>query len=435
MVVERTMKSYQFAYGSGTVSIPLNEANVLAELHGNTVEPLADIRAALWSSLDEPIDSAPLPERITPDGTVALVVSDMSRFWMRQDHVIPHLVDYLTERCHVREENITIVVANGTHIGGDEAELRKLVTDGVYERVKVENHDCKAADLVCLGTTPHGTRVCINRTAAEADLVVCLGAVTHHVMAGFGGGRKSILPGISGEDTIFHNHAFSLDAAALRSNPAIGNGVLKGNPLHEDMCEAAGMVKNLFIVNLVMNAQLQLAAIFSGHYLTSWEQACRMVDRIYQVDVPEKADVIVAGCGGFPKDISLYQGTKTIDNIESGLKPGGTLILVIEAREGGGPAEYFDWSKDLVAGTIERRLREHFTVAGYIFFLNCEQAQRYNILLYSSIDPKEVEPMGLRAFSDVDALLAAAQLEGKSIYVIPNGSTVIPHVKEETHHA
>ena len=121
-------------------------------------------------------------------------------------------------------------------------------------------------------------------------------------------------------------------------------GVLKGNPLHEDMCEAAGLVKNLFIINLVMNVQMQLAAIFSGHYLSSWEQACRTVDKIYQVDIPAKADVIVTSCGGFPKDISLYQGTKAIDNVESGLKPGGTLILMIEARDGGGPAEYFDWS-------------------------------------------------------------------------------------------
>ena len=118
---------------------------------------------------------------------------------------------------------------------GDERELRTLATNAVYERVRVENHDCEAPDLVYLGTTPHGTPASINRTAAEADLVVCLGAVTHHVMAGFGGGRKSILPGISGRETIFHNHAFSLDAAQLRSNPAIGNGVLKGNPLHEDI--------------------------------------------------------------------------------------------------------------------------------------------------------------------------------------------------------
>ena len=425
------MKTYDFAYGNGTVSVPLEEANILAELHGNTVEPIKNIKEALWASLNAPIDSAPLSKRIAPNGTVALVVSDMSRFWMRQDLVIPHLVNYLTECCNVHAENITIIIANGTHIGGDETELRTLVTNAVYERIRVENHNCNADDLIYLGTTPHGTPVRINRTAAQADLVLCLGAVTHHVMAGFGGGRKSILPGISGEDTIFHNHAFSLDAASLRSNPAIGNGVLAGNPLHEDMCEAAGMIKNLFIVNLVMNAQMQLAAILSGHYLHSWEEACHMVDRIYQVDIPEKADVIITSCGGFPKDISLYQGTKTIDNVESGLKPGGTLILIIEARDGGGPAEYFDWSKDLIAGTLEQRLREHFTVAGYIFFLNCEQAQRYNILLYSSIDPKDVEPMGLRTFSDMNELLSSAQLEGKSIYVIPNGSTVIPHVKKE----
>ena len=431
------MKDYQFAYGHGSVTIPLDESHVLAELHGSPVPPVQDIRETLWASLDAPVDSAPLSERAKPGSTVALVVSDMSRFWMRQDLVVPHLVDYLTSRCGVREADITIVVANGTHTGGDEQELRTLVTDAVYDRIRVENHDCEAPDLVYLGTTPHGTPVKINRTAAQADLVVCLGAATHHVMAGFGGGRKSILPGISGRETIFHNHAFSLDAARLRSNPAIGNGVLKGNPLHEDMCEAAGLVKNLFLVNLVMNAQMRLAAIFSGDRMTSWEAACRMVDRIYQVDVPEKADVVIASCGGFPKDVSLYQGTKAIDNVESGLKPGGTLILIIEAREGGGPAEYFDWSKDLAAGTLERRLREHFTVAGYVFFLNCEQAQRYNILLYSSIDPEEVAPMGIRVFSDVNALLDAAQLEGKSVYVIPNGSTVVPHVREEggTHEA
>lgn len=426
------MKTYSFAYGSGMVELPLDEKNVIGELHGNAVAPLVDIRAALWASLDAPIDSAPLCERAKASDTVALVVSDMTRFWMRQDLVVPHLVDYLTERCGVREEDITIVIANGTHIGGDEQELRTLVTDAVYDRVKVKNHDCEAKDLVYLGTTPHGTPVSIDRTAAEADLVVCLGAVTHHVMAGFGGGRKSILPGISGRETIFHNHAFSLDAAQLRSNPATGNGVLKGNPLHEDMCEAASLVNNLFMVNLVMNADMKLSYIFSGHYLTSWERACTAVDDIYRVDIPCRADAVVTSCGGFPKDISLYQGTKTIDNVESALKPGGTLVLMIEAPEGGGPAEYFDWSKNLQDGSIEQRLREAFTVAGYIFFLNCEQAQRYRIFMYSSIDPQTVAPMGIHAFSDMDALLKAAELDGKSTYIIPNGSTVIPRVKGET---
>ena len=189
------------------------------------------------------------------------------------------------------------------------------------------------------------------------------------------------------------------------------------------------MVKHLFMVTLVMNAEMKLAEIFAGHYMDSWLAACEAVDRIYRVEVPEKADVVVASCGGFPKDMSLYQGTMTIVNVESGLKIGGTLILLIEARDGGGPAEYFDWIKDLQAGTMEKRLREHFTIPGYIFLLNCEQAQRYNILMLSSVAPEVVAPMGLKSYDTVEKLMAAADLTGKSIYVIPNGSTVVPHVK------
>ena len=224
------MKTYSFAYGSGTVELPLDEKNVIGELHGNAVAPLADIRAALWASLDAPIDSAPLCERARAGDTVTLVVSDMTRFWMRQDKVIPPLVDYLNRRCGVADDHLTIIVANGTHDGGDEKELRTLVTDAIYDRIRVVNHDCSAPDLVYLGDTPHGTPVRINAEAAHADRVICLGAATHHVMAGFGGGRKSILPGISGMDTICHNHAFALDPNVLRSNARIGNGKLEDNP-------------------------------------------------------------------------------------------------------------------------------------------------------------------------------------------------------------
>ncbi|MBR3504049.1 MAG: nickel-dependent lactate racemase [Clostridia bacterium] len=424
------MKNFTFRYGDGAVSVPLNEENILAELHGNRVPAVADIPAALKEAVEAPIDSLPLRDYVRPEDKVCLVVSDMSRFWMRQDKVIPPLLQYLYDACGQKPENIAILVANGTHDGGDEKDLRTLVTDAVYDAVRVVNHDCLADDLVCLGTTPHGTPVWVNPIAARADKVICLGACVHHVMAGFGGGRKSILPGISGMETIKHNHAFSLDPAALRSNPRIGNGKLVDNPLNDDMCEAAALMPSLFMINLVMNAEMQLAEIYAGHFLTSWQAACRAVDRIYRVPVPRKADAIIASCGGYPKDMSLYQGTKTIDNVESGLKMGGTLILIIEARDGGGPAEYFDWIKNLTDGTIEDRLRNHFTIPGYIFFLNCEQAQRYNILLLTDIPAEVVAPMGMKAFSNIDDLLAEADLEGKKLYVIENGSTVIPFVQE-----
>ena len=218
------MKTYTFWYGDGSVTAELDERNVLAELRGHPVPPLGDIPRALTEAVEHPVGGPRLDAFARPGQSVCLVVSDMSRFWMRQDLVIPPLVSYLTGRCGIRPEDLVILVANGTHPGGDEKDLRTLVTDEVYDTVRVVNHDCFADDLVYVGTTPHGTPVRIHPAAANADRVVTLGAAVHHVMAGFGGGRKSILPGISGIETIRHNHAFSLDPACFRTNPRIGNG-------------------------------------------------------------------------------------------------------------------------------------------------------------------------------------------------------------------
>ena len=104
------------------------------------------------------------------------------------------------------------------------------------------------------------------------------------------------------------------------------------------------------------------------------------------------------------------------------------LVLLLEGRNGGGSPDYFDWIKPLVNGTFEKELRENFTVGGYIFFLNCEQAARFNILMYSSIPAETVAPMGIKSYDNLDKLMEDAHLEGKSIYVIPTGSTVLPDV-------
>lgn len=420
------MSHFTFPYGSSSVSFSLPDEQVLDVLTGHDTPAMEDIRSGLLQALRHPIGTRPLTETIHSGETVALIISDMTRYWMRQDLVVPHLTDYLCDECGIRESDLTLVIANGTHLPGSEKDLRTLVTDRVYDRFRVVNHDCLSDDLVDIGTTPHGTRVCIHPDVAHADHVIALGAATQHVMAGYGGGRKSILPGVSSMQTICHNHAFALDPHVFRSNPLIGNAVTKNNPLHEDMCEAAALVPDLFVISLVMNPQMRLAEIYAGHRFLSWEKACRRADEIYQVPIREKADVIIASCGGYPKDMSLYQGTKTIDNVESGLKQGGTLILLIEARDGGGPAEYFDWIGPLQDGTFEDKLRNGFTIPGYIFLLNCEQAQRYRIMMLTSIPPEVVAPMGIEAYADMETLLQAADITGKKAYIIPNGSTVIP---------
>lgn len=421
------MATYHFKYGSGAVEMTLPEDARVEVLAGAVEKPIEHIDSALREALENPIGAPALGAFLQPGDLVTLIISDMSRFWMRQDLVIPHLVSYIIDVCGIVPENLTILVANGTHIGGDEAELRELVTDAVYDRVMVVNHDCLAKDLVSIGTTSRGTQVEVNPLAVGRK-VIALGAATQHVMAGYGGGRKSILPGISSMRAIRQNHAHALDPNAARSNPAIGNAILNGNPLNEDMCEAAAMVEHLFVINLVMNTQMALAHIIAGHFMDSWLTACGVVDRMYAVPIYEKADVVITSCGGYPKDMSLYQGTKTIDNVESGLKHGGTLVLIAECRDGGGPAEYFDWLDSLLAGTLDADLRRDFTIPGYIFYLNCEQARRYRIVMLTSADPAQIQKMGIAAYNDIEKLLADLDLSGKHTYVIPNGGAVVPRL-------
>lgn len=424
------MKKFKLAYGSGYVDVEVDEKDIIGELKGNTVPPIEEdcIKSALYASLDNPIGSRPLKEAVKGLENIVLVVSDMTRFWMRQDRIIPHVISYLND-CGIDDSRITVLIANGTHLPENEEERRTLVTDEIYERIRVVNHCCDSENFEYIGTTSFGTAVNVNRIAVNADIVICLGACTHHVMAGFGGGRKSILPGISSRETIEHNHLFSLDAEKFMTNPMIGNGLLRDNPVNEDMIEAAGMMKNLFMINLVCNASFELAYIYSGHYVESWLKACEAVNDIYRVPVDRQADVIITSAGGYPKDQSLYQGTKLFDNVLSGVKEGGKVIALLEARDGGGSPDYFDWSRHLAEGDFEEALRSNFTVGGYVFFLNCEQARKYEIYLYSDIDEEKVRPMGIHVFHDMDELLKAADIGGSSVYVIENGSTVIPYVR------
>lgn len=424
-------KDFTFRYGSSSVTLAIEEDQIIDTLIGKNVEAIEDLKASLYESLDNPIDSEALRKVAKKGDSIAIVISDMTRFWMRQDRIVPLLVSYLVDNVGFSYDDIKIIVATGTHVGSSVEDLKTLVTEDVYDKVEVLNHDCRADDLVYLGTTSYGTVVKVNKVAADADLVICLGAATYHVMAGFGGGRKSILPGIASLETIKHNHAYSLERDEFKTNHKIGNGVLDGNPLNEDMLEAAAMMKNLFMISLVTDSDFNLTGIFSGHYHTSWLRACEEVRRIYDVPIKKKADVVITSCGGFPKDESLYQGTKAVDNAISALKDGGTLILLLEGRNGGGSPDYFDWIKPLVNGTFEKELRENFTVGGYIFFLNCEQAAKYNIMMYTSIDKDVVKPMGIKAYDDVEKLMRDADLDGKSIYVIPNGSTVLARMRED----
>ncbi|MDD2994546.1 MAG: nickel-dependent lactate racemase, partial [Pygmaiobacter sp.] len=319
-------------YGDGEVAVRLKGAKSVTLLNEKEMAPLNDLADAFLHAVESDcIGSPPLRDVISPADPVTIVISDITRFWMRQDRVVSLLVDYLHEKVGVPYEGMVILVALGTHRPQTDAELMRLVTPRIFNLVKVINHNCDADDLAFAGTTPLGTGVWVNPLAVGRKVIVISGTM-HHLMAGYGGGRKSLVPGIAGKKTINQNHLHSLSPTLPRSNPLIGMGVLKNNPVNEDMNAAAALVNPVFGISIVVNSQNEHCALVCGNLQAAWEKSCALVDAAMAVPIEKKADAVVVSCGGYPKDINLYQAVKSLLNAAQALKEGGLLVFLAECR-------------------------------------------------------------------------------------------------------
>ena len=418
--------SVELKYGRGTVSLDLSGAESVSFLHGNDMPAIDDLPAAFRRAVEEDCAGAPLKARIRPGDPITIILSDITRFWMRQDRICELLVKYLESVCGVAPEDVVVLIALGTHRPMTESELETLASPYVYARCRVVNHDCDAEDLADVGVTRYGNRVEVNPLAVGRKVITVGGAV-HHLMAGYGGGRKSILPGICSRATIRRNHSMALDPDAPRSSPRVGSGRLTGNPIHEDMDDAAALVNPVFGVNIVVNARSEHAGLFCGDFREAWKASCAFCQRVYGREIDQEADVVICSCGGFPKDLNLYQGVKSLLNGVNALRPGGTFVFLCACPEGGGAPDFFDWTKPLSQGRLDAALRENFTIAGYIFYASCEAIARAGrFLMLSEIDPEQVKDMGIESHRSLEGLMDGLDLAGKRVTVIPHGGYVLP---------
>ena len=423
------MEQVTLKYGEGTVRFGIEGAKKVEYLLPNPMHEITDLKEAFYRAITiDSIGTPALKELLTETDRVTIVISDMTRFWMRQDLILELLVRYLQEEIKIACEQITVLIALGTHRPADTAELQKLTGDYVYQRVKVVNHDCDAPNQVYIGTTSFGTEVWINRLAVESKVIVISGTV-HHMMAGFGGGRKSILPGISSRETIRQNHCRALDPYKACSDKRVGTAKLSMNPIHEDMEEAANLLNPIYGINIVVGASSKHSGLFCGHWKEAWKASCDYVQKCYELPIKKEADIVIVSCGGYPKDINLYQATKSLFNAVSAVKQDGILIFLAECKEGGGAKDFFDWIVPLKAGRLDAALREDFTIGGYIFYAACEKLQKAQTFLLSQIPHDTVAEMGITAFDSIEKLIKNVEFTGKEVYVIPNGGNVIPVVK------
>ncbi len=413
-------------YGKTDVCVRVPARNLLGTIEPSDRQGVADAKAEVERALKEPIGSNRLYEIAKPECKVAIVVDDATRKAPSEIMLLPVLAEL--NAAGVKDQNVTVIFGCGTHRAVKPEEATVLIGTEVLKRVKTVSHDCRATDLVQIGTTKtHGNKVLVNRVFAEADVKVLLGDVGFHYYAGYGGGRKSGLPAVSGEETIKHNHALLLHANAR-------SGCLEDNPVHRDMTEAARLAKVDFIVNVVENKKGEIVKAFAGDLEQAFLEAVRLVDEMYRVTVDRRADVLVVSAGGTPADMNLYQAYKALDNVLDAVKRGGVIILVAECPEGHGNQVFYDWMNRLGdLKNVEHEIKRNFVLGGHKAYYLLKALQNHEIILVSSLpDYYATSIFKLKTARAVnDALAEALRIAGSAsrVWAVPQGSYTLPVFK------
>ncbi|MDR3211864.1 MAG: nickel-dependent lactate racemase [Planctomycetota bacterium] len=331
-------------------------------------EPEAPALEKLISpALAQPLGSVPLAKLANGKKTAAIIVSDATRA-VATASILPHLMAELAQG-GIEAEGVSLVVGLGVHRPATPEEMREICGP-LAGKVAIYNHD-PHANLVELGTTRGGTPVSVNRRVWEADIHLSIGKVETHEFAGYSGGRKSVLPGISSEATIEYNHRPEMIA-----NPLAVPGCLAGNPIHEDMLEAARLLRLDFTVNLVQNAKGEPLAVFAGELEQSHAAAVDYYQKSYGVKIDPGVNIYLT-TPGFPLNIDLYQSMKPFFGLYPVLKKGDVVILYSGCGEGVNSSdmlEPFTHGPDLAA--ITDFLRENYRIQMDHSLLFCKLLQK-----------------------------------------------------------
>lgn len=333
------MAQHYMKYGDREFSVELGSGLIAAELHSNTVAlPAKSALEHINDALDNPIGSPRLEEMLKPGQTVCIVVPDSTRLWQSPNVFVPAVVARLS-KCGIRDADIRILTATGTHRPMSREEHIAIVSEDIYNRIGVVDHKCReSADMVKAGVTSHGTGVWFNRIALESDHIILTGGVVYHFLAGYGGGPKYLLPGIASYETIQRHHNLALNKGfGSGSNAAVRSANMESsNIFHTDLEEAALLAKPSFLLNVVVDDNYNIIKAVAGDMVQAHREACALVDAIDGVNVAERTPLVIASAGGAPKDINFYQTIKTLANALAVVSEGGTIIILSACTEGFG---------------------------------------------------------------------------------------------------
>ncbi|MGV8175930.1 MAG: nickel-dependent lactate racemase [Methanothrix sp.] len=344
--------------------------------------------------------------------SAAILASDITR--PAPSHLLlPPLVQRLKG---LGISDLKIVFALGTHRRMTEAEERLLLRDCVS--LPRMQHDIKSC--VLLGETARGTPVEINEAVASSDLIVATGNIEYHYYAGYSGGAKALLPGVSSERSVIKNHE-------LMRDPRSSTGRLD-SPVRQDMEDAAGVAGLDFILNAVLNGRNEVVEAVAGDYISAHRQGAATVDRMYRRPV-RPAEIVVTCAGGRPKDLNLFQAQKALDNAKNAALPGGSIILVAECCEGLGHPVFERWAEE--AGCAEEcweRFGREYEFGGHKAAFLAKESMEHHLILVSALPQDKAEMCFFSPAKTLEeALHLARERQGKDsrMIVMPHGNLTL----------
>jgi nickel-dependent lactate racemase len=412
-----------FLLGYDKTQLPLTipDANVLSVLVPNQVEIELTGADEVKRALNEPIGTPRLSQIVRPGEKIAIITSDITRP-VPTSVILPPVLDEI-EAAGCSLDDVCVVFALGNHRAHTEEEKKKLLGSEAYGRVQCIDHD--RADCVHLGRTQAGTPVDIFRPVAEADRVIAIGNVEYHYFAGYSGGAKAIMPGVSTHDAIQANHSMMvLDTAVA--------GRIDGNPLRADIDSVTDFVRLDFIINVVLDEKKKIISAAAGHYIEAHRRACAFLDKLYKIPLAEQADIVVVSAGGFPKDINLYQAQKALDNAKHACKPGGTIILVASCKEGLGEEVFERWmTQSASPAFMVEEIGRRFELGGHKAAAIAMVLENKDIYCVSDMADSFVKSIFLKPFGSLQAAFDAAfdrAGANAKCYVMPYGGSTLPDI-------
>ncbi len=409
---------FELNYSKTQVSFEIPDENYSCTIKANPVNVQEAGREEVRRSLQEPIGAPVLRKVVNPGEKIVIITSDITRPVPSYD-VIPPILEELNA-AGVADEDITVVFALGSHREHTEEEMIRLVGKEVYD--KVNCIDAKAENCVHLGTTKAGTPVDVFDVVANADRRICVGNIEYHYFAGYSGGAKAIMPGVSTRAAIQANHSMM-----VRDEAATGR--IDGNPVREDIDSVVEFCPIDYIVNVVLSEHKKILKSFAGHYIEAHRAGCRFLDTLYKVQIQERAEIVVASSGGYPKDLNLYQAQKGLDNAKFAVKDGGVIILVASCKEGLENKSFERWMTTMTPDEMVVEIKKNFELGGHKAAAIALVKQKVDIYLVSDLDPDFIRSIHLTPFASVQEAVDAAFAKcGKNakVTVMPYAGSTLP---------